>query len=30
VNCVDYFTGGDRPYLMSGSDDQTAKVCHNH
>ncbi|KAJ1278472.1 hypothetical protein BS78_04G082100 [Paspalum vaginatum] len=26
VNCVDYFTGGDRPYLISGSDDQTAKV----
>uniref|UniRef100_A0A0D6QW38 Coatomer subunit beta' n=1 Tax=Araucaria cunninghamii TaxID=56994 RepID=A0A0D6QW38_ARACU len=26
VNCVDYFTGGDRPYLISGSDDHTAKV----
>lgn len=26
VNCVDYFTGGDKPYLISGSDDQTAKV----
>ncbi|WVZ79575.1 hypothetical protein U9M48_027140 [Paspalum notatum var. saurae] len=26
VNCVDYFTGGDRPYLITGSDDQTAKV----
>ncbi|KAI4966050.1 hypothetical protein ZWY2020_046747 [Hordeum vulgare] len=26
VNCVDYFTGGDRPFLISGSDDQTAKV----
>ena len=28
VNCVDYFTGGDRPYLITGSDDHTAKVCH--
>ncbi|XP_060958893.1 coatomer subunit beta'-1 [Cannabis sativa] len=26
VNCVDYFTGGDKPFLISGSDDQTAKV----
>ena len=26
VNCVDYFTGGDRPYLITGSDDSTAKV----
>ncbi|XP_074275969.1 coatomer subunit beta'-2-like isoform X2 [Silene latifolia] len=26
VNCVDYFTGGDKPYLISGSDDHTAKV----
>lgn len=26
VNCVDYFTGGDRPYLITGSDDHTAKV----
>ncbi|KAL5975155.1 hypothetical protein ACLOJK_031834 [Asimina triloba] len=25
VNCVDYFTGGDRPYLITGSDDHTAK-----
>lgn len=30
VNCVDYFTGGDRPYLITGSDDQTAKVCFLH
>jgi coatomer subunit beta' len=30
VNCVDYFTGGDRPYLITGSDDQTAKVWHLH
>ncbi|XP_008777605.1 coatomer subunit beta'-1 [Phoenix dactylifera] len=26
INCVDYFTGGDRPYLITGSDDHTAKV----
>ncbi|KAL1551322.1 coatomer subunit beta'-1-like [Salvia divinorum] len=26
VNCVDYFTGGDKPYLITGSDDFTAKV----
>uniref|UniRef100_A0A7I4DAQ0 Beta'-coat protein n=1 Tax=Physcomitrium patens TaxID=3218 RepID=A0A7I4DAQ0_PHYPA len=26
VNCVEYFTGGDRPHLITGSDDQTAKV----
>jgi coatomer subunit beta' len=26
VNCVDYYTGGDRPYLTTGSDDQTTKV----
>uniref|UniRef100_A0ACD5XWM0 Uncharacterized protein n=1 Tax=Avena sativa TaxID=4498 RepID=A0ACD5XWM0_AVESA len=26
VNCIDYFTGGDRPYLITGSDDSTAKV----
>ncbi|EMS68585.1 Coatomer subunit beta'-1 [Triticum urartu] len=26
VNCVDYFTGGDRPYLITGSDDSTAKL----
>ncbi|KAI3928793.1 hypothetical protein MKW98_024394 [Papaver atlanticum] len=26
VNCVEYFTGGDKPYLITGSDDQTAKV----
>ncbi|CAI7868278.1 unnamed protein product, partial [Closterium sp. NIES-53] len=26
VNCLDYFTGGDRPYLISGSDDQLVKV----
>ncbi|KAG2482992.1 hypothetical protein HYH03_018117 [Edaphochlamys debaryana] len=26
VNCVDYFTGGDRPYLISGADDKLVKV----
>jgi len=26
VNCVDYFTGGDKPYLVSGADDRTVKV----
>jgi hypothetical protein len=26
VNCVEYFSGGDRPYLITGSDDQIAKV----
>eukprot|EP00976_Prorocentrum_cordatum_P042728 866592-Prorocentrum_minimum.AAC.1 len=26
VNCVDYFPGGDRPYLISGADDKLVKV----
>jgi WD40 repeat protein len=26
VNCVDYFQGGDRPYLITGSDDKV-RVC---
>eukprot|EP00877_Chromochloris_zofingiensis_P000490 jgi/Chrzof1/10441/UNPLg00368.t1 len=26
VNCVDYFTGGDRPFLISGADDRMVKV----
>lgn len=26
VNCLDYFAGGDKPYLISGSDDQLVKV----
>ena len=26
VNCVDYFSGGDRPYLVSGADDNLVKV----
>lgn len=26
VNCVDYFNGGDRPFLISGADDRLVKV----
>lgn len=26
VNCVDYYAGGDKPYLVSGSDDKTVKI----
>ncbi|CCI11060.1 unnamed protein product [Albugo candida] len=26
VNCVDYYPGGDKPYLLSGSDDRTVKI----
>lgn len=26
VNCVDYFPGGDKPYLISGSDDKTVRI----
>jgi len=26
VNCVDYFAGGDRPYLVTGADDNMVKV----
>lgn len=26
VNCVDYYPGGDKPYLISGSDDKTVKI----
>lgn len=26
VNCVDYFHGGDRPYLISGADDHTLRI----
>jgi coatomer subunit beta' len=26
VNCIDYFSGGDKPYLLSGADDKTVKV----
>mmetsp|Transcript_27509 Transcript_27509/g.65528 ORF Transcript_27509/g.65528 Transcript_27509/m.65528 type:complete len:943 (+) Transcript_27509:197-3025(+) len=26
VNCIDYFAGGDKPYLISGADDKTVKL----
>jgi WD40 repeat protein len=26
VNCLDYFAGGDKPFLISGADDKTVKV----
>uniref|UniRef100_K3WFB2 Beta'-coat protein n=1 Tax=Globisporangium ultimum (strain ATCC 200006 / CBS 805.95 / DAOM BR144) TaxID=431595 RepID=K3WFB2_GLOUD len=26
VNCIDYYPGGDKPYLISGSDDRTVKI----
>eukprot|EP00187_Rhodella_violacea_P017904 CAMPEP_0184723034 /NCGR_PEP_ID=MMETSP0314-20130426/23906_1 /TAXON_ID=38298 /ORGANISM="Rhodella maculata, Strain CCMP 736" /LENGTH=825 /DNA_ID=CAMNT_0027187745 /DNA_START=84 /DNA_END=2558 /DNA_ORIENTATION=+ len=26
VNCIDYYAGGDKPYLVSGGDDQLLKV----
>ena len=26
VNCVDYYCGGDKPYLISGADDRVAKI----
>jgi coatomer subunit beta' len=26
VNCIDYYPGGDKPYLISGSDDRLVKV----
>jgi len=26
VNCIDYFSGGDKPYLVSGADDKAVKV----
>ncbi|KAL4457362.1 hypothetical protein ABPG75_012227 [Micractinium tetrahymenae] len=26
VNCIDYYSGGDRPYLVSGADDRLVKV----
>lgn len=25
VNCIDYFPGGDKPFLISGADDKTVK-----
>eukprot|EP01097_Dermamoeba_algensis_P006113 TRINITY_DN3854_c0_g2_i2.p1 TRINITY_DN3854_c0_g2~~TRINITY_DN3854_c0_g2_i2.p1 ORF type:complete len:616 (+),score=125.58 TRINITY_DN3854_c0_g2_i2:65-1912(+) len=30
VNTVEYFVGGDKPYLISGSDDKTVKVWDYH
>lgn len=27
INCVDFFTASDKPYLVTGSDDFTAMVC---
>ncbi len=26
VNCVDYYSGGDKPYLISGADDRLVKI----
>lgn len=26
VNCVDYYHGGDKPYLISGADDRLVKI----
>nr|CCC89588.1 putative beta prime cop protein [Trypanosoma congolense IL3000] len=26
VNCVDYYPGGDKPYILSGADDQTVRL----
>ena len=26
VNCIDYYTGGDKPYLISGADDRMVRV----
>ena len=26
VNCVDYYHGGDKPYLISGADDRAVKI----
>ncbi len=26
VNCIDYYPGGDKPYLVSGADDRTVKI----
>jgi len=26
INCVDYYHGGDKPYLISGADDRLAKI----
>ena len=26
MNCVDYYSGGDKPYLVSGGDDRLVKI----
>ena len=26
MNCVSYYAGGDKPYLISGADDRTVKI----
>ena len=26
VNCIDYFHGGEKPYLISGADDRLVKI----
>lgn len=26
INCVDYYHGGDKPYLISGADDRMVKI----
>ena len=26
VNCIDYYSGGDKPYLVSGADDKTVRI----
>lgn len=26
VNCIDYYYGGDKPYLISGADDRLVKI----
>jgi coatomer subunit beta' len=26
VNCLDYYMGGDKPYLISGADDRLVKI----
>jgi coatomer subunit beta' len=26
VNCIDYYPGGDKPYILSGADDRTVKI----
>lgn len=27
VNCIDYYPGGDKPYLLSGADDNQVRAC---